>query len=156
MAKNDRSHAPLFFRQHERRARAEGGRRSDARAAGGARAARPNRPKKAAARQRRHSHHERRLAAPQRLRETRGSHEREKKSTKTTKKAQAVTDKAEAKMLPKVAVLAVEPAALCSNESSAGQLREGCRGRHATTPVPGARTCQHMLAIRHAPEVALR
>ena len=87
---------------------------------------------------------------------TRGSHEREKKSTKTTKKAQAVTDKAEAKMLPKVAVLAVEPAALCSNESSAGQLREGCRGRHATTPVPGARTCQHMLAIRHAPEVALR
>ena len=69
MAKNDRSHAPIFFRQHERRARAEGGRRSDARAAGGARAARPNRPKKAAARQRRHSHHERRLAAPQRLSE---------------------------------------------------------------------------------------
>ena len=26
----------------------------------------------------------------------------------------------------------------------------------AGAPVPGVRTCQHMLAIRHAPEVALR
>ena len=41
---------------------------------------------------------------------------------KSSKKSLAATDKAAATLMPMVTVLAVEPAALCSNEPSAGQL----------------------------------
>ena len=56
-----------------------------------------------------------------------------------------------------LAVLAVGLAALCSNNRAQGSNDWGAG---AGTPVPGARTCpgtcQDMLAMRRAPEIALR
>ena len=126
MAQNDRSHAHIFSRsrgaQSMRRWRVAQRPQSRRRRARGP----PEPPKDSCLALRRLCHLARRLAAPCRRlaapQRPAGATADARREPKSSKNEQANTKKTTATAPPMVAALAVVPAALCSNESSAGQL----------------------------------